>query len=183
MKMRSKLFAALGLAGALSLGGFLALSASAEDQRPQFGLDTEDGPSPRYVAVSDGKGGIAGYVELALLEGPDASTPQEVAASAQAQAPGLVIPVYDTSARVVGYFASQTSDFAGTGVEGDDLIPNSPLADQDLPSGFVSTDVRDDLVEKGFLYVAGSPPSAESVGDARPDDTAPPAPSTPNRQG
>jgi hypothetical protein len=142
----------------LAVGGILAVTDRSRDERPEFGIDAGDPRRlPRYVAVSDGRRGIAGYAEAALMDGNWATTPEQMARLAQAE--GVIVPVYDRSARVVGYFASQGRGSPGDGRPTFDSplreVPPSP------PSGFISNATKDDLVARGYLYLPGTPPTPE----------------------
>lgn len=157
----------IGISGAVAGSIVMASASPNRGEVPEYGLDLGKGQAPRYVAVSDGRGGVAGYAELALMQGTDVVTAEQQ--RARSAAVGIVIPVYDTAANIVGYFPSQPSDFViSGGSTSDELVirPDGNRGLDALPSGFVSAEVRDELVDAGFLYVAGSKPIPAADGSS-----------------
>lgn len=154
---------------ALVVGAFAMISAASNSERPEFGLDPKDGgPVPEYVAVSDGEGGVAGYAELALMDGTGVDSQDEMARLSGAS--GMIVPVYDKSAQIVGYFASQTNDYIVTSSPGDDeKLQRSPNPGsksyevESAPSGFIPESTKNELVAEGFLYIEGTQPQPESA--------------------
>lgn len=121
----------------LATGGFAAVSAASDSptERPEFGIDPGPaGPVPVFVAVSDGHHGIAGYSELALMNGSADDAPQSPEeALERASDAGVIIRVFNTDAKVVGYFASRV--------------------------GFVDEAGKVVLVAEGWRYLEGSTPT------------------------
>lgn len=116
-------------------GGALAVSAASTPDPKQFGREptNQSDARPKYTAVSDGKGGIAGYVETALLDGAGdmPASPEE---AVRTSGTPRLFAVYDTAGVVVGYWG--------------DAI------------GFVGSDRKPELEREGWRYIPGTPPPA-----------------------
>lgn len=130
------------LAACLAVGGFAVISGASGSprERPVFGLDPGgDVPTPEFAAVSDGHGGIAGYSEVAIMDGTDSMPASPEEALRLTSGPGIVFRVFDIDGKVVGYFASRshTSDYQG---------------------GFIDAAEKDALVAEGWRYIKGSTP-------------------------
>ncbi|HWJ62318.1 MAG TPA: hypothetical protein VNS19_10135 [Acidimicrobiales bacterium] len=161
MKPTSAIAAGLLLIAAGSIIGTVVLAQPGEERasRPVFGLSPEPGsdePAPAFSAVTDGAGGIAGYVNTELFEsgGPQPDTPEEAVAFTKS-IKGNIYEVFDTKGEIVGYFASEGH-------------------------GFVDEAEKDRLLEAGFRFLRSAKPDLK--GGARPSvepGDATPSPSTP----
>ena len=160
MKMTTRVVLACVASIAVAGGVTVASGASGSPERPVFGTDPgEGGEKPLYVAVSDGRGGIAGYAELALMDG-SATPASSPAAAAKDHAAGTIVPVFDRDARLVGYFASQEVDIE----EAQTTAPASALAPPADPSektGFVDERGKDALLGAGWVLLQGTAPTPE----------------------
>ena len=137
-----KVLASAAVILVVTVGVIVATSASdPPPPRPEMGLDPgSDGDVPRFVAVSDGAGGIAGYAEVDLMDGRSEVPASPAEALEGNRFRGLIVRVFDLQGHVVGYFASEDA----RRLEGTD--------------GFVGERTKDDLVAKGWRYVEGDEP-------------------------
>lgn len=146
-------FVALAAVVTLGAGGAIAVNANEPPSPPEYGLVPEDqqAMSPRFVAVSNGRGGIAGYAEASLLDGTGDLPANPAEAVARSREGGTVIRVFSQTGEVVGYWGSGGA-------------------------GFIDESAKANLVAEGWRYIAGNAlGQQDSVQPSSSDMTSPPS--------
>ncbi|MBX3314321.1 MAG: hypothetical protein KF906_08370 [Actinobacteria bacterium] len=120
-----------------SYWGYAAVAA--DESPPEFGImpDEDRARVPDFVAVSDGKGGIAGYAENALLDGSALLPTSPTEAAEWAEVEGIIVRVFDLNGRHIGYFATDHT--------------------------FIDEAKKDELMAAGFRYFEGHEPTTSNA--------------------